>query len=116
MAMSQRSYVSRQVKYLSYYNGLRLFRFFRIGQATMNDRGVKYSPIFKSIYLYYWRHREGSAILLIFSLFFAIFFHKGLISGTFYTIGDQFAELHPLRRAAWEMTRQGTLTLSSPYR
>jgi hypothetical protein len=31
-------------------------------------------------------------------MFFAAFFHKGLIAGTFYTIGDQFAELHPLRK------------------
>ncbi len=81
----------------------------------MSDEGMKDNPIFKSIYSHCRKHREGSVILLLFSLFFATFFHKGLISGTFYTIGDQFAELHPLRRAAWDMIRQGSLPLWTPY-
>src|SRR5262245_22436125 len=81
----------------------------------MSDEGMKDNPIFKSIYSHCRKHREGSVILLLFSLFFATFFHKGLISCMFYTIGDQFAELHPLRRAAWDMIRQGSLPLWSPY-
>jgi len=81
----------------------------------MSDRVEKDNPVFKSVYTFYRKHRVGSAVLLFFSLFFAAFFHKGLATGTFYTIGDQFAELHPLRRAAWDMIRQGWLPLWTPY-
>src|SRR6266545_4256517 len=81
----------------------------------MSDEGMKDNPIFKSIYSHCRKHREGSVILLLFSLFFATFFHKGLISGTFYALGDPFVELHPLRRAAWDMIRQGWLPLWTPY-
>src|SRR5262245_4021089 len=81
----------------------------------MSNIVVKDNPVFYSVYKYYRKRREAFAILLFFSLFFAAFFHKGLITGTFYTIGDQFAELHPLRRVAWDMIRHGSLPLWSPY-
>jgi hypothetical protein len=81
----------------------------------MSDRVEKDNPVFKSVYTYYRKHRVGSAVLLFFSLFFVAFFHKGLATGTFYTIGDQFTELHPLRRAAWDMIRQGWAPLWTPY-
>lgn len=44
-----------------------------------------------------------------------MFFHKGIITGTFYTIGDQFVFLHPLRQEAWKLIREGTLPLWTPY-
>src|SRR5262245_57890284 len=100
---------------LSSLKRFKVFSFFQVGQAIMSDEGMKDNPIFKSIYSHCRKHREGSVILLLFSLFFATFFHKGLISGTFYTIGDQFAELHPLRRVAWDMIRQGSLPLWTPH-
>ena len=81
----------------------------------MSNEGMKDNSIFKSIYSYCRKHREGSGILLFFSMFFLAFFHKGLATGTFYTIGDQFAELHPLRRAAWDMIGQGSLPLWTPH-
>src|SRR5262245_66611584 len=81
----------------------------------MSNIVVKDNPVFYSVYKYYRKRREAFAILLFFSLFFAAFFHKGLITGTFYTIGDQFAELHPLRRVAWDMIRQGSLPLWTPH-
>jgi hypothetical protein len=61
------------------------------------------------------QHHKNATTFFIFAAFFVVFFHKGLITGTFYTIGDQFAELHPLRRAAWDMIRQGSLPLWTPY-
>jgi hypothetical protein len=81
----------------------------------MNDREVEGNLVLKSLYTYYREHREASTILLFFTLFFAVFFHKGLLTGTFYTIGDQFVELHPLRRVAWDMIRQGAAPLWTPY-
>src|SRR5262245_55187371 len=69
----------------------------------------------KSCYQYILRHYKSVAVLFIFAMFFILFFHKGIITGTFYTIGDQFVYLHPLRREAWKSLREGTLPLWTPY-
>src|SRR6266540_3345103 len=76
---------------------------------------MQYEPVLKYCYRRILRHHKGATIFSIFAVFFAVFFHKGLVSGTFYTIGDQFAELHPLRRVSWDMIRHGSLPLWSPY-
>src|SRR5262245_43772301 len=76
---------------------------------------MRYEPVLKSCYQYFRRHHKGAAIFLVFAAFFVVFFHKGLITGTFYVLGDPFVELHPLRRAAWDMIRHGTLPLWCPY-
>jgi hypothetical protein len=69
----------------------------------------------KSCYQYILRHQKSVAVFFIFAAFFVMFFHKGIITGTFYTIGDQFAQFHPLRREAWKLIREGTLPLWTPY-
>ncbi len=76
---------------------------------------MQYEPVLKYCYRRILRHHKGATIFSIFAVFFAVFFHKGLITGTFYVLGDPFVELHPLRRVAWEMIRQGTLPLWTPY-
>ena len=84
------------------------------GAATF----IIYEPILKPCYQYtlnILKRHEGATTFIMFAAFFVAFFHKGIITGTFYTIGDQFAELHPLRRAAWDMIRQGSLPLWTPY-
>jgi len=55
------------------------------------------------------------ATFFIFAMFFLILFHKGIITGTFYSVGDQFVQVHPLRREGWKLIRGGTLPLWKPY-
>jgi Bacterial membrane protein YfhO len=74
-----------------------------------------YQSVLKSAYQYILRHHKNLTIYFIFAVFFVLFFHKGIITGTFYTTGDQFIEFHPLRRVAWDMIRQGSLPLWTPY-
>jgi hypothetical protein len=69
----------------------------------------------KSCYQYILRRHKSAAVFFIFALFFVMFFHKGIITGTFYTIGDQFVFLHPLRREAWKLICEGTLPFWTPY-
>src|SRR5215475_12163943 len=79
---------------------------------------MRYEPVLKSCYQYILRilrRYKGATIFSIFAAFFAVFFHKGLITGTFYALGDPFVELHPLRRLAWDMIRQGSLPLWTPH-
>ena len=76
---------------------------------------MRYESVLKSCHQYIQRHRESAAIIFIFAVFFVMFFHKGIITGTFYTIGDQFVYLHPLRREAWKLIREGALPLWTPY-
>jgi Bacterial membrane protein YfhO len=76
---------------------------------------MRYQLILKSAYRYPLRHHKNLTIFFIFAVFFVLFFHKGIITGTFYTTGDQFIEFHPLRRVAWDMIRQGSLPLWTPY-
>src|SRR6266508_1224054 len=76
---------------------------------------MQYEPVLKYCYRRILRHHKGATIFSIFAAFFAVFFHKGLITGTFYVLGDPFVELHPLRRLAWDMIRQGSLPLWTPH-
>src|SRR5262245_13672077 len=76
---------------------------------------MRYDPVLKSCCQCVLRHHKSAAIFFIFALFFILFFHKGIITGTFYTIGDQFVYLHPLRREAWRLIREGALPLWNPY-
>src|SRR5262249_61757392 len=101
--MLAQSCARHQESQLASLKRFKVFSFFQVGQAIMSDRVEKDNRVFKSVYTYYRKHRVGSAVLLFFSLFFAAFFHKGLATGTLYTIGDQFAELHALRLAACAM-------------
>src|SRR5262245_44641483 len=76
---------------------------------------MRYEPVLKSCHQYILRHHKSATIFIIFAAFFVVFFHKGLITGTFYALGDPFVELHPLRRLAWDMIRQGSLPLWTPH-
>jgi len=76
---------------------------------------MQYEPVLKYCYQRILRHHKGATIFSIFAAFFAVFFHKGLITGTFYVLGDPFVELHPLRRLAWDMIRQGSPPLWTPH-
>jgi hypothetical protein len=76
---------------------------------------MRHHPILKSAYQYILRHHKSLTVFFIFAGFFIVFFHKGIITRTFYTTGDQFIEFHPLRRVAWDMIRHGSLPLWTPY-
>src|SRR5262249_57998689 len=76
---------------------------------------MQYEPVLKYCYRRILLHHKGATIFSIFAAFFAVFFHKGLITRTFYVLGDPFVELHPLRRLAWGMIRQGSLPLWTPH-
>jgi hypothetical protein len=76
---------------------------------------MRYEPFLKSCYQHILRRHKSATIFFLFAAFFVVFFHKGLITGTFYALGDPFVELHPLRRVAWDMIRQGSLPLWTPY-
>jgi len=76
---------------------------------------MQYEPVLKYCYRRILRHHKGATIFSIFAAFFAVFFHKGLITRTFYVLGDPFVELHPLRRLAWDMIRHGSLPLWTPH-
>src|SRR6266511_2612809 len=76
---------------------------------------MRFEPFLKSCYQHILRRQNSATIFFIFAAFFIVFFHKGLITGTFYALGDPFVELHPLRKVAWDMIRHGSLPLWTPY-
>jgi hypothetical protein len=84
------------------------------GAKLLTPLYVVLKPCYQYVLHILQRHKSAT-IFLIFATFFIIFFHKGIFAGTFYAIGDPFAELHPLRRVAWDMIRQGMLPLWTPY-
>src|SRR5215475_15086146 len=51
---------------------------------------MRYEPVLKSCHQYILRHHKSATIFFIFAAFFVAFFHKGLITGTFYALGDPF--------------------------
>ena len=62
-----------------------------------------------------WRDRCADAgILLIITLFFLIFFWRGIFGGELSLSPDPLVYSHPLRSAAWQMIRHGSLPLWTP--
>jgi hypothetical protein len=76
---------------------------------------MRYKAVLKSCLSFILRRHKSAVVFFIFAVFFVMFFHKGIITGTFYTIGDQFVFLHPLRREAWKLISEGALPLWTPY-
>src|SRR5262249_8810114 len=76
---------------------------------------MQYEPVLKYCYRRILLHHKGATIFSIFAAFFAVFFHKGLITRTFYVLGDPFVALHRFRRRAWGRIRPGSLPLWPPH-
>ncbi|HKX31895.1 MAG TPA: YfhO family protein [Blastocatellia bacterium] len=63
------------------------------------------------------RRHFGTEIfaLTVLVIFFAAMFQDALFSERFILIGDPLKEFYPLRKTAWDLIRQGTLPVWTPY-
>ncbi len=59
-------------------------------------------------------YRAEARALSIIALLFTIFFWPAILAGKYFVTGDSLVYAYPLRLAAWEMIRQGTLPLWTP--
>lgn len=60
------------------------------------------------------RHQADAVSLLIIIAFFIAFFWPAIFSGMLFVSGDALVYTYPMRQAAWEMIRNGSLPLWTP--
>lgn len=61
------------------------------------------------------RHQADAVSLLIIIAFFIAFFWPAIFSGMLFVSGDALVYTYPMRQAAWEMIRNGSLPLWTPH-
>jgi len=53
-------------------------------------------------------------VILIIAVFFTVFFWPATLAGNYFVSGDALVYSYPMRQAAWDMIRHGTLPLWTP--